>query len=53
MSLGLSNVNENHHGGRDQHYDDVDFCIGVMGHGKVSARAGVGGSKAGGSKAGE
>lgn len=36
--MGISNCNKNHHGGRDQHYDDVDYCIGVMGHGKASAR---------------
>eukprot|EP00041_Stephanoeca_diplocostata_P034770 m.1202457 g.1202457 ORF g.1202457 m.1202457 type:complete len:357 (+) comp24576_c0_seq59:1024-2094(+) len=36
--MGVSNINDNHHGKRDQHYDDMDYCIGVMGHGKASAR---------------
>eukprot|EP00040_Diaphanoeca_grandis_P022595 m.121849 g.121849 ORF g.121849 m.121849 type:complete len:437 (-) comp28882_c1_seq1:114-1424(-) len=36
--MGLSNVGKNHHGKRDQHYDDIDYCIGVMGHGKATAR---------------
>mmetsp|Transcript_23455 Transcript_23455/g.61435 ORF Transcript_23455/g.61435 Transcript_23455/m.61435 type:complete len:471 (+) Transcript_23455:279-1691(+) len=36
--MGLSNIHQNHHGRRDCHYDDIDFCISVMGHGKATAR---------------
>ena len=36
--MGLSNITQNHHGGPDQHYDDIDYCIGIMGNGKASAR---------------
>lgn len=36
--IGLSNVQENYHGRRDSHYDDIDFCIFCMGNGKATAR---------------
>ena len=36
--MGLSNITQNHHGNRDQHYDDIDFCIFIMGHGQATAR---------------
>eukprot|EP00037_Helgoeca_nana_P019170 m.185961 g.185961 ORF g.185961 m.185961 type:complete len:472 (-) comp24749_c1_seq5:23-1438(-) len=36
--MGLSNILQNHHGRRDRHYDDMDYSIGVMGHGKATAR---------------
>eukprot|EP00038_Savillea_parva_P013493 m.211114 g.211114 ORF g.211114 m.211114 type:complete len:419 (-) comp25369_c0_seq1:29-1285(-) len=36
--MGLSNILQNHHGRRDCHFDDIDFCIAVMGHGKATAR---------------
>ncbi|EDQ88350.1 uncharacterized protein MONBRDRAFT_26427 [Monosiga brevicollis MX1] len=36
--VGLSNVQRNFHGKRDQHYDDIDFCLFFMGSGRVTAR---------------
>eukprot|EP00039_Didymoeca_costata_P006770 m.93130 g.93130 ORF g.93130 m.93130 type:complete len:409 (+) comp13384_c0_seq3:141-1367(+) len=36
--MGLSNITQNQHGKKDQHYDDIDYCIFIMGHGKATAR---------------
>lgn len=36
--VGLSNITTNFHGRKDQHFDDIDFCIYCMGSGKATAR---------------
>eukprot|EP00049_Salpingoeca_infusionum_P021612 m.3917 g.3917 ORF g.3917 m.3917 type:complete len:489 (-) comp4348_c0_seq1:272-1738(-) len=36
--VGLSNTQTNFHGKRDQHYDDIDYCIFCMGNGLATAR---------------
>lgn len=35
---GISNIQQNHHGKRDQHYDDIDYCLFFMGNAKATAR---------------
>ena len=36
--VGLSNADENYHGQRDAHYDDIDFCIFCQGESRVRER---------------